>query len=188
MVAVVPDEKIELTAQVYPTGINRIGDRLSPAAKIDGIDERVDADVAVVDTGIAPLADLNVVGGYNCSSSDPTAWRDGNGHGTHVAGTIGAIDNATGVVGVAPGVRLWAVKILNDSGVGLLSSYVCGLDRWIAPLTAKIPTSALASRGRGMRSTLRVVVGRGGCAGNRLETRVREHRKRQRERDLVPGR
>ena len=131
VVAVVPDEKIELTAQVYPTGINRIGDRLSPAAKIDGIDERVDADVAVVDTGIAPLADLNVVGGYNCSSSDPTAWRDGNGHGTHVAGTIGAIDNATGVVGVAPGVRLWAVKILNDSGVGLLSSYVCGLD-WIA--------------------------------------------------------
>jgi len=110
VVAVVPDEKIELTAQVYPTGINRIGDRLSPAAKIDGIDERVDADVAVVDTGIAPLADLNVVGGYNCSSSDPTAWRDGNGHGTHVAGTIGAIDNATGVVGVAPGVRLWAVS------------------------------------------------------------------------------
>jgi len=131
VVAVVPDEKIELTAQAYPTGINRIGARTSPAAKIDGIDERVDADVAVVDTGIAPLADLNVVGGYNCSSSDPTAWRDGNGHGTHVAGTIGAIDNATGVVGVAPGVRLWAVKILNDSGVGLLSSYVCGLD-WIA--------------------------------------------------------
>ena len=131
VVAVVPDEKIELTAQAYPTGINRIGARTSLAAKIDGIDERVDADVAVVDTGIAPLADLNVVGGYNCSSSDPTAWRDGNGHGTHVAGTIGAIDNATGVVGVAPGVRLWAVKILNDSGVGLLSSYVCGLD-WIA--------------------------------------------------------
>ena len=129
--AVVPDEKIQLTGQVYPTGINRIGARLSPAAKIDGIDERVDADIAVVDTGIAPLADLNVVGGYNCTTADPTAWRDGNGHGTHVAGTIGAIDNATGVVGVAPGVRLWAVKILNDNGEGLLSSYVCGLD-WIA--------------------------------------------------------
>jgi subtilisin family serine protease len=140
VVAVVPDEKIELTGQVYPTGINRIGARLSPAAKIDGIDERVDADVAVVDTGIAPIADLNVVGGYNCTSADPTAWRDGNGHGTHVAGTIGAIDNATGVVGVAPGVRLWAVKILNDNGVGLLSSYVCGLD-WIAAQRDPIDSS-----------------------------------------------
>jgi len=131
VVAVIPDQKIELTAQSYPTGINRIGARKSLAAKIDGIDERVDADVAIVDTGIYPLADLNVVGGYNCSTSDRTAWRDGNGHGTHVAGTVGAIDNAVGVVGVAPGVRLWAVKILNNSGVGLLSWYVCGLD-WIA--------------------------------------------------------
>jgi subtilisin len=129
--AVVPDEKIELSAQVYPTGINRIGARKSPAAKIDGIDERVDADVAVVDTGIATLAELNVVGGYNCTSSDRTAWRDGNGHGTHVAGIVGAIDNGSGVVGVAPGVRLWAVRILNSSGEGLLSWYVCGLD-WIA--------------------------------------------------------
>jgi subtilisin len=131
VMAVVPDEKIQLTAQGYPTGINRIGARTSLAAKIDGVNEGVDADVAVVDTGIAMLAELNVVGGYNCSSSDRTAWRDDEGHGTHVAGTIGAIDNDTGVVGVAPGVRLWAVKILNSSGAGLLSWYVCGLD-WIA--------------------------------------------------------
>lgn len=128
--AIVPDERIELTAQAYPTGINRIGTRKSSAASIDGVDDRVDADVAIVDTGIRQLADLNVAGGYNCSTTDRTAWRDVYGHGTHVAGTVGAIDNATGVVGVAPGVRLWAVKILNDSGSGLLSWYVCGLD-WI---------------------------------------------------------
>jgi subtilisin family serine protease len=128
--AVVPDERIELTAQAYPTGINRIGTRKSPAASIDGVDDRIDADVAIVDTGIRQLADLNVAGGYNCSTTDRTAWRDVYGHGTHVAGTVGAIDNGTGVVGVAPGVRLWAVKILNDSGSGLLSWYVCGLD-WI---------------------------------------------------------
>lgn len=131
VLAVVPDERIELTAQTFPTGINRIGARRSAAAAINGIDTRVNADVAIVDTGIARVADLNVVGGYNCSTSDRTAWRDVHGHGTHVAGTVGAVDNLSGVVGVAPGVRLWAVKILNDQGAGLLSWYVCGLD-WIA--------------------------------------------------------
>ena len=131
--SVVPDEKIELAAtiQVIPTGIDRISGRLSDAANIDGVDERVDADVAIVDTGIASVADLNVAGGYNCSTTNRSLWRDVQGHGTHVAGTVGAIDNGSGVVGVAPGVRLWAVKILDDSGSGLLSWYVCGLD-WIA--------------------------------------------------------
>lgn len=129
---VVPDERTELTAQSMPTGVARIGGRTSPAAEIDGVDERVDADVAVVDTGIdATHPDLNVVGGVNCSSADPNAWTDENGHGTHVAGTIGAKDNDIGVVGVAPGVRLWAVRILDPDGFGYLSWYLCGLD-WIA--------------------------------------------------------
>jgi subtilisin len=133
VLAVVPDERIELaaTTQLVPTGINRINGRLSGSAKIDGVDQRIDADVAVVDTGIASVADLNVAGGYNCSTSNRALWRDVHGHGTHVAGTVGAIDNDSGVVGVAPGARLWAVKILDDSGSGLLSWYVCGLD-WIA--------------------------------------------------------
>src|SRR4051812_6659570 len=128
---IVADERIELTSQLTPTGISRIGATKSRVAKIDGVDTRVDADVAIVDTGIASVADLNVAGGYNCSTSNRAAWRDVYGHGTHVAGTVGAIDNGSGVVGVAPGVRLWAVKILDDTGEGLLSWYVCGLD-WIA--------------------------------------------------------
>jgi subtilisin len=128
---IVADERIEAEAQVMPTGISRVGANRSVVAAIDGVDQRVDADVAIVDTGIKAVADLNVVGGYNCSTTNRAAWRDVYGHGTHVAGTVGAIDNGSGVVGVAPGVRLWAVKILNDSGEGLLSWYVCGLD-WIA--------------------------------------------------------
>jgi subtilisin family serine protease len=131
VVAVVPDEIIEVEAQTTPTGVSRIFTKTNPIAKIDGADERVDADVAIVDTGIQPShPDLNVVGGYNCSTTNRAAWRDVQNHGTHVAGTVGAKDNATGVVGVAPGVRLWAVKILNDDGYGLLSWYVCGLN-WI---------------------------------------------------------
>ena len=129
MLAVVPDGVIQL-AQTIPTGVSRVGGQVSDVADIDGSDQRVDADVAIIDTGIAQVPDLNVAGGYNCSSADRTAWRDRNGHGTHVAGTVGALDNSFGVVGVAPGARVWAVKILNDSGYGLISWYVCGLD-WI---------------------------------------------------------
>jgi subtilisin len=128
--AIVPDERIQLAAQSIPTGVSRVFATQSDVAGIDGNDERVDADVAIVDTGIALHPDLNVVGGMNCSTSDPTAWRDRQSHGTHVAGIVGALDNGIGVVGVAPGVRLWAVKILNDSGFGYISWYVCGLD-WI---------------------------------------------------------
>ncbi|MBA2382413.1 MAG: S8 family serine peptidase, partial [Chloroflexi bacterium] len=128
---IVADEKIEAESQTMPTGISRVFATKSSVAKIDGLDQRVDADVAIVDTGVARVADLNVAGGYNCSTSDRSAWRDVYGHGTHVAGTVGALDNGFGVVGVAPGVRIWGVKILNDNGEGLLSWYVCGLD-WIA--------------------------------------------------------
>jgi subtilisin family serine protease len=130
VVAIVPDEVVELAAQVNPTGISRVNARMSTVANINGIDERVDADIAIVDTGVGPHPDLNIAGGRNCSTSDPNAWRDQHGHGTHVAGTAAALDNTIGVVGVAPGARIWAVRILNSSGSGLLSWYVCGLD-WI---------------------------------------------------------
>jgi len=129
VVALVPDSVISLT-QTVPTGVSRVGGRKNAIAAIDGTDRRVDADVAIVDTGISAHPDLNVAGGYNCSTSDPTAWRDKNNHGTHVAGIVGALDNSFGVVGVAPGARVWGVKILNDSGYGLISWYICGLD-WI---------------------------------------------------------
>ena len=131
VLALVPDAVIRVEAQSIPRGVRRVFGTKSPIAKIDGVDQRVDADVAIVDTGIDKQnGDLNVVGGVNCSTSNPNAWDDGNGHGTHVAGIVGAIDNGQGVVGVAPGVRLWAVRILNSGGAGLVSWYVCGLD-WI---------------------------------------------------------
>ena len=130
--AIVPDERIEISGFV-PTGVRRVKAPASPVADIDALDDaRVDADIAIVDTGIDPShPDLDVVGGINCSSSDPTAWFDEHGHGTHVAGTAAAIDRPSGLTGVAPGARLWAVRILDATGTGLLSWYLCGLD-WIA--------------------------------------------------------
>src|SRR5213076_72600 len=74
-----------LPHQVVPTGIRRVHADKSPIARIDGVDQRVDVDVATIDTGIAPHRDLNIAGGHDCSSRNPDAWRDRYGHGTHVA-------------------------------------------------------------------------------------------------------
>jgi subtilisin len=122
------DRVVHATAQAVPTGINRVDADLSPTADIDGVDEGVDVDVAVLDTG-ADLdhPDLNVFRSTNCSLLGLNA-NDQNGHGTHTAGTVGARDNDIGVVGVAPGARLWVVKVLNAAGVGLGSDIICGID------------------------------------------------------------
>src|SRR5207244_890227 len=64
---------------------------------------------------------------------------DGNGHGTHVAGAIGARDNGIGVVGVAPSARLWSIRVLDSSGSGSFSQIICGID-W---LTANGPARGI---------------------------------------------
>lgn len=122
-----------LPQQVIPTGVRRIHADQSAIARIDGIDQPMDVDVAILDTGIAPHPDLRIAGGHDCTSNDPSAWRDRYGHGTHVAGTVAAIDNGIGVVGVAPGARVWAVKTFNDKGRGFISNYLCGID-WVTGL------------------------------------------------------
>ena len=80
--------------------------------------------VAVVDTGVDRRhPDLNVVGGRclvaNDARRDP--FEDGLGHGTHVAGTIGAKNNGQGIVGVAPGVPIYSLKVLASDGTGTTS-------------------------------------------------------------------
>jgi subtilisin family serine protease len=115
--------------QQVPLGIRRIGATESPTARIDGADERVPVDVAVIDTGIAPHPDLNVVGGKNCGDGPDSAFAVAdNGHGTHVAGILAAKDNAFGVVGVAPGARIWSVRALGETGSGRWSWVICALD------------------------------------------------------------
>lgn len=86
--------------------------------------------VFVVDTGIYPHQDLNIVGGRNFVGIENEKWTDLNGHGTHVSGIIGAKDNEFGIVGVAPGVRLWAIRVLDKNGSGTVSSIINGLN-WI---------------------------------------------------------
>ncbi|MEA2327194.1 MAG: serine protease [Thermoanaerobaculia bacterium] len=118
-------------AQVTPYGITLVhAPTLWPFAKGDGIN------VVIVDTGIDythPELKDHYQGGFNAvtGTNDP---RDDDGHGTHVAGTIGAADNGIGVVGVAPNVKIWSAKVLapdgNGKATGSNSTIASGLN-WV---------------------------------------------------------
>ncbi len=107
----------------------RIGLDQSPTARIDGKNRALDIDIAIIDTGIARHRDLNVVGGVNCSAS-PGSFEDTFGHGTWLAGVAAAKDNRRGIVGVAPGARLWALRVIDDTGGAEAGDVVCALD-WV---------------------------------------------------------
>jgi len=112
-----------------PTGVLRIGAATSATAR-----EHSGAAVAVLDTGIdLGHRDLNATAGTNCVTSG-AAPQDDQGHGTHVAGIIGARNDGEGVVGVAPGTKLYAVKVLDSTGAGSDSQIICGLD-WVVSHT-----------------------------------------------------
>lgn len=115
-------------AQTLPWGVDKIDAELA-TGKGAGVT------VCVVDTGIDqdhPDLQANLVGGKNFVAKglvvDPTKWDDDNGHGTHVAGTVAALDNTIGVVGVAPQASLLAAKVLNRQGSGYLSDVIAGID------------------------------------------------------------
>ncbi len=136
------DRVFRTTAQTLPTGINRIDGELSSAASGNGSGS-VNVNVAVIDTGIDPShPDLNVVGGKGCAAG--VGYTDGNGHGSHVAGTIAAKDDGNGVVGVVPGANLYAVKVLSDAGLGLTSDIICGIDWVTSTRTDANPSNNIA--------------------------------------------
>ena len=146
VVSISDDLPIAAAAQTLTTGVDRADFDGHAGARIDGVDQRVDADVAVLDTGIGPHPDLNVVGGKDCAGAG--YYTDDEWHGTHVAGILGAIDNGSGVVGAAPGVRLWSVKVLDRYGSGNSSNYVCGLD-WVVANRATIDVVNMSIAGNG---------------------------------------
>lgn len=120
------DFVIKAFSQVTPTGIDRIDSDTSITKSGDGRGS-VDVDIAIIDTGIdLDHPDLNVF--RDVSFVGTSTGDDDNGHGTHVAGIAAALDNDIGVVGVAPGAKLWSVKVLNSGGYGTLSGIIDGID------------------------------------------------------------
>jgi subtilisin len=132
--------------QVVPWGIHRVGAAASTGKGIH---------VYVLDTGIdSRHADLaaslgNGFAAESCKGGGcQFPWDDDHDHGTHVAGTIGALNNGVDVVGVAPEVTLHAVKVLSKAGSGSRSGVIAGID-WVASETRKLGMATVANMSLG---------------------------------------
>ena len=121
------DKVVKISAQTLPKGINRVDGDISFTRSGNGYG-MINTDIAILDTGIhTSHSDLNV---YHQKTfvSGTSSGNDDSGHGTHVAGIAAAKDNSIGVVGIAPGAKLWAIKVLDSNGVGALSTIIKGID------------------------------------------------------------
>ena len=144
-----PDRPVHMIAQTVPWGISAVN---APAVHARG-NKGAGVKVGIIDTGIDHThADLaaNYAGGIDFVNGDNDPMDD-NGHGSHVSGTVAAVDNSIGVIGVAPSVSLYGIKVLDRFGSGTFGDVVAGID-WAAAngmnvvnmsLGASIGTNAL---------------------------------------------
>lgn len=159
-------------AQVVPYGIDLVHARDAWPAGRGG-----EVNVVVIDTGIDythPELKGIFAGGRDFQNGDDDPLDD-NGHGTHVSGTIAAADNDFGVVGVAPQVKLWGLKVLNASGSGTSDKTIAAMDwvvakkqelggRWVVNLSLGGAQKTIASEqafGRAVDSGVMVVAASG---------------------------
>ena len=140
-----PDGTAYASAQTLPWGIDKIDADTSSTLAGNGSVTGSNVNAYIIDSGIDTAhPDLNVVRHVNFAGGKDT---DCNGHGTHVAGTVAAKDNATHVVGVAPDAPLTGVKVLGCSGSGSWSGVIAGID-WVTNNAVK-PAVANMSLGGG---------------------------------------
>lgn len=92
----------------------------------------------VIDSGVqATTNDLNLNAAWSRSwIGGQDAFTDGNGHGTHVSGTIAALANRIGVVGVAPGAEIVSLKVFDDTGSGSISSVIAAVNYAASVITS----------------------------------------------------
>ncbi|ALI97999.1 S8 family serine peptidase [Rufibacter tibetensis] len=133
-------------AQVTPYGIARVGTGDGTGKVAWVIDSGIDLDHPDLKVDVARSMTV-FTSGKDAGSAD-----DGNGHGTHVAGTIAAINNSIGVVGVAANATVVAVKVLDARGSGTTSGVIAGIDYVAA--NGKPGDVANMSLGGGVSTTL----------------------------------
>ena len=121
-----PDIQVHLIGDTYPWGVTQIGAYTVHQSGITGQGVKV----AILDSGIdythPDLASV-YAGGYDFVNGD-TDPMDDHGHGTHVAGTIAAAADGSGIIGVAPGVEVYALKVLDENGNGYYSNIIKALE------------------------------------------------------------
>ncbi len=109
-------------------GVHHIGAERAHASGNKGSGVKI----AVIDTGIDYTHDDlkdNFRGGRDFVFDDDDPYDDSwNSHGTHIAGIIAARENNSGVIGVAPEADIYAVKVLDGAGFGLLSWLIAGIE------------------------------------------------------------
>lgn len=149
--------------QEVPWGIARVN-----AAGAWSVTRGEGVKVAVIDTGIDynhPELKAVVKGGWNATSKEkPEDFMDDNSHGSHVSGTIAAADNGEGVVGVAPKVDLYGVKVLDAGGSGTFDDVIAGM-QWAVQNRMHIANMSLgASRGNDSLKAAMVAMHKAGVA------------------------
>ncbi|MDG0870717.1 S8 family serine peptidase [Candidatus Lucifugimonas marina] len=157
------DDVSTTSTQQIPAGISRIGATSSTVANIDGVDERVPVKVAVLDTGVDgshPDLNVNMTLSTDCSSGVfcvTGVASDPNGHGTHVGGTIGALDNSEGVVGVAPGAEIVSVRVCDSGGSCSLSAILLG-HQYIDSISDQVAVANVSLGGLGWSDSWRSAI------------------------------
>ena len=136
-------------AQTIPNGIRRL--------KAENKEYKGENVVYIIDTGVEldhPDLNVSTVNSFNAftKGKDGASPTDYNGHGTHVAGTVGAKNNTIGVVGVAAGVTVIPVKVLDSRGSGTNSGVIAGVDH--VARVAKTGDIANMSLGGGVSTAL----------------------------------
>jgi subtilisin family serine protease len=130
------DGEMSAAAQILPWGIDKIDADISSTRAGDGSGAVTNVNAYIIDTGIDyGHADLNASSSRHVNFANGPN-KDCHGHGTHVAGTVAARDNATDVAGVAPGVTLWGVKVLGCGGSGSNAGVIAGID-WVTANAVK---------------------------------------------------
>ena len=151
-----PDIKVRAFLQNLPTGIDRVDADLSSTKSGDG-SGAVNADIGILDTGIdLSHPDLNVYRQVTFVSGT-ISGNDDNGHGTAVAGIAAARDNSDGVVDIAPGARLWSIKVLDSSGNGFISDIIEGVD-YVTAHSDEIDAANMSFGGEGTNTALRTAI------------------------------
>ena len=144
-----PDGVATASAQTLPWGINRIDADVSSTRAGNGSGSVTGVNAYIIDSGISAHADLNVVAHGNWTGDGRN--YDCDGHGTHVAGTVGARDDANHVVGAAPGIALTGLKVLGCDGSGSMSSIIAAVD-WVTANGVKPAVVNMSLGGSALRS------------------------------------